>query len=134
MATGFAGRGTAFAAIVAGGMIAAGSAAAEYRVLGQSELREAIVGKTVVLETMVGTIPISFAADGTMTGRSANMLSYLGRGFDRGTWWIAGNQLCQKWKMWLDGKSYCFTIRRSGSDVQWTRNDGMTGTLTVASN
>lgn len=130
----FIGRETALAAIMAVGAVAAGAARADYRVLDPNELREAIEGKTVVLETAVGTIPISFAADGTMTGRSSNMVNYLGRGFDRGTWWISGNQLCQKLKMWLDGKSYCFTIRQSGSDVQWTRNDGMTGTLRVASN
>jgi hypothetical protein len=35
--------------------------------------------------------------------------------------------------MWLDGKSYCFTLRQSGSRVHWTRNDGLTGELTVVS-
>jgi hypothetical protein len=91
-----------------------------------------VSGKTVRLETAVGSIPISFRADGTMTGRSSDMANYLGRSYDTGTWWIADNQLCQKWKMWMDSKSYCFTLRQSGAKVHWTRNDGLKGVITVS--
>jgi hypothetical protein len=105
---------------------------AEFRILDEAALREAVTGKTVTLQTAVGTIPISFKADGTMIGRSTDMVNYLGRGFDQGVWWIAGNQLCQRWKLWLDGKSYCFTLRQNGQQVHWTRNDGMKGQLVVS--
>ncbi len=107
-------------------------ATAEFRVLDNLALHEAVANKTVKLETPVGSIPISFKADGTMIGRSQDMANYLGRSFDQGTWWIAGDQLCQKWKMWLEGKSYCFTIRQDGTKVQWTRNDGLKGTMVVS--
>jgi hypothetical protein len=105
---------------------------AEFRVLDRTALLEAVSGKTVTLETDVGTIPISFKSDGTMIGRTQTMANWLGRSFDQGTWWIENDKLCQKWKLWLDGRSYCFTIRQNGQKVQWTRNDGLKGTLVVS--
>lgn len=109
----------------------AGTAIAETTLDGEA-LKSAVSGKTVRLETAVGAIPISFRADGTMTGRSADMANYLGRSFDTGTWWIADNQLCQKWKMWMDAKSYCFTLRQAGQKVHWTRDDGLKGVIVVS--
>ena len=111
--------------------LTAGIAAADFRVLDSAALREAVSGKTVRLETAVGSIPINFKADGTMVGRTLDMISYLGRGYDQGTWWIDGNQLCQKWKLWLDAKPYCFVLRQVGEKVRWTRNDGLEGTISV---
>lgn len=108
-----------------------GAACAE-TALDADALKSAVTGKTVRLETAVGAIPISFRADGTMTGRSTDMANYLGRSYDTGTWWIADNQLCQKWKMWMDAKPYCFTLRQAGQKVHWTRNDGLKGVITVA--
>jgi hypothetical protein len=26
---------------------------------------------------------------------------------DNGKWWIAEDQLCQKWTSWMDGNTYC---------------------------
>lgn len=104
----------------------------DFRVLDEDSLRAAVSGKTVRLDTRIGSIPISFRSDGTMTGRASELANYLGRGYDTGTWWIDDNKLCQRWKLWLDGQSYCFTIRQSGQRVQWTRDDGVKGTLTVS--
>ena len=120
--------GAALAAI----QLSAAASAAEFRVLDEAALKAAVTGKTVHLETPVGTLPISFKADGTMAGRSQDMAGYLGRSYDQGTWWISSNQLCQKWKLWLGGKSYCFTIRQDGAKVQWTRSDGLKGAMTVS--
>ena len=105
--------------------------AAEPAALDGETVRTAITGRTVQLETPVGTIPISFNADGTMIGRTADMANWLGRGMDRGTWWIANDQLCQKWKLWFEGQSYCFKLRQAGDTVRWTRNDGLQGTVSV---
>lgn len=115
-------------------MPASCAVAAEFQVLDAAALKSAVADKTVRLDTAVGSIPISFRADGTMTGRSADMANYLGRSFDTGTWWIANDQLCQKWKLWMDAKSHCFTLRQAGEKVQWTRDDGLKGVVTVMSN
>ncbi len=108
-----------------------GQAGAEMTLDGDA-LKTAVSGKTVRLETAVGSIPIIFRVDGTMTGRTNDMANYLGRSYDTGTWWIAENQLCQKWKMWMDAKPYCFTLRQAGATVHWTRNDGLKGVITVS--
>lgn len=106
--------------------------ASDFKTLGDEDLKTAVVGKTLRLETKIGTIPINFKQDGTMVGRSSDLAGYLGRGFDTGTWWVENNQLCQKWKLWMDAKAYCFTLKQAGANVQWTRNDGLKGTITVS--
>lgn len=115
-------------------MCAAGAASAEFRSLDQAALKEAVAGKTLRLQTRMGAIPITFRADGTMSGRAPDLVGYLGRGQDSGTWWVSADKLCQKWKIWLDAQAYCFTLRQSGSTVQWQRDDGLRGTMTVVSN
>jgi hypothetical protein len=124
---------TRFGATFACALALAGAApASEFKALGDDDLRTAITGKTLRLETSIGAIPISFRADGTMTGRSTDLASYLGRGYDTGSWWVDNNQLCQKWKLWMDSKPYCFSLRQAGQKVHWTRSDGLKGTLTVS--
>lgn len=115
-------------------VFATASVASDFKDLHAGDLRQAVSGKTLRLDTPVGSIPISFRADGTMVGRTNDMANWLGRGYDQGTWWIARDQLCQRWKLWLDAKAYCFTLRQSGTQVQWIRNDGVKGVLTVVSN
>ena len=115
-------------------VFATASAASEFKDMDATDLRHAVTGKTLRLETPVGSIPISFRADGTMIGRTNDMANWLGRSYDQGTWWIARDQLCQRWKLWLEAKPYCLTLRQSGSQVQWIRNDGLKGMLTVVSN
>jgi hypothetical protein len=126
---GLAGLAAAAAMLVG---LATTTAANDFSPLDEIALRTAVTGKTVRLETAIGAIPISFRADGTMTGRSTDLANYLGRSYDTGTWWIASNQLCQKWKLWMDSKSYCFTLKRAGEKVQWTRDDGLKGTMIVS--
>jgi hypothetical protein len=120
------------ATVCASAFVATAAFAADYKPLDEGALRTAVTGKTVRLETAIGAIPISFRADGTMTGRSADLANYLGRSYDTGSWWIASNQLCQKWKMWMDAKPYCFSLKQAGEKVQWTRDDGLKGTLVVS--
>jgi hypothetical protein len=66
-----------------------------------------------------------------MRGKAENLAAYTGSTQDSGIWWIAANKLCQRWQRWLDGKPYCFTLQQQGRAVQWTRNDGLTGTATI---
>lgn len=95
-------------------------------------LHKAVAGKTVSLETPMGSLPIKFRVDGTMSGRAGELASYTGSAEDRGRWWVAAEKLCQRWQTWLGGKTYCFTLRQKGPTVHWVRNDGMSGSATIA--
>jgi len=111
-------------------IMATGAAAAETVADAQSP-RKIVSGRTIELDTPLGGLPISYRMDGTMRGKAENLAYYTGSSEDSGFWWIAANKLCQRWQKWLDGKSYCFTLQQRGRAVQWTRNDGMTGTATI---
>ena len=52
---------------------------------------------------------------------------------DNGRWWIEANQLCQRWTSWLNGQTYCYKLTRQGDTVQWSRNDGRSGTVRAES-
>jgi hypothetical protein len=95
------------------------------------ELRKIVSGRTIELNTPLGGLPISYRMDGTMRGKAENLAAYTGSTQDSGIWWIAANRLCQRWQKWLDGRPYCFTLQQQGRAVQWTRNDGLTGTATI---
>ncbi|MFM9937882.1 MAG: hypothetical protein ACKVP7_00130 [Hyphomicrobiaceae bacterium] len=124
--------GTCF--VLLASLAACGAALAEGQHLNGDALKQMVVGKTVVLNTPVGGIPISYSGNGTMTGRAKDMQLYTGRERDKGVWWVNADQICQKWDTWLDGRSYCFKLRVDGRTVHWRRNDGHTGTATIASN
>jgi hypothetical protein len=123
------------ATLVAAAMIvAAGTAAAGGhgpREMNGEALRKALTGRTIHLDTPLGGLPISFRADGTMWGSAGSLASYVGSERDRGRWWIAADQLCQRWNTWLGGQSYCFRLRQHGRTVHWTRNDGLSGVATI---
>jgi hypothetical protein len=94
-------------------------------------LRKAVSGKTVHLETPLGSLPINYRMNGTMQASTLQLAAYTGSTKDRGTWWIAADKLCQRWNNWLGGKSYCFRLRQQGETVQWTRDDGVSGVATI---
>lgn len=99
-------------------------------------LRQAISGKTVYLNISGFELPISYAANGRMTGKMGTVAASFSRGdgaSDTGKWWVADDQLCQKWTSWMNGKQYCYTLTRQGSTVQWIRNDGRSGTARIGS-
>lgn len=97
------------------------------------DLRSAVAGKTVYLSSSGIVLPISYRANGTMSGRLQAFAAALAGGspVDNGRWWIRNNQLCQKWNRWLGGKSYCFKLTRQGQTVRWVRNDGRRGTARI---
>jgi hypothetical protein len=117
------------AAVAAGASFAA---RAEPAALVGEALRSAVSGRTVMLSTPLGGLPISYAANGTMTGQAGQLASYVGSASDHGAWWVTRDKLCQRWDKWLDGKSYCFSLRKDGSTVHWTRNDGQSGVATIS--
>ncbi|MDX2306750.1 MAG: hypothetical protein NW216_00765 [Hyphomicrobium sp.] len=103
-------------------------AAASAETLSADDLQKTFAGKTIGLSTPFGSLPISYSSGGTMVARSRAMQIYSGHYEDRGTWRIAGNRFCQRWNIWYKGKEQCFTVRRAGSTLKWTSNDGMSGT------
>lgn len=111
----------------------AGHAMAETQPLAGDALKAAVAGKTVVLDTPVGGIPISYRDNGTMIGRAKDLSLYTGQERDRGRWWIKDDKICQQWEVWLEGRAFCFTMRLEGQTVHWRRNDGRTGTAKIAS-
>ncbi len=107
---------------------------AEPATLAGDELRQAISGKTVFLNISGFELPIRYAANGRMSGKMSTVAASFSRGDgaqDRGKWWVAGDQLCQQWSSWMEGKSYCYRLTRDGSTVHWARNDGRSGTARI---
>jgi hypothetical protein len=60
-------------------------------------LRQAVSGRTVLLETPIGSFPIRYRRHGTMTGQAPAFVASLGTEKDRGQWWVADHCLCQRW-------------------------------------
>lgn len=97
-------------------------------------LREAVSGKTVFLKISGFELPIQYSARGTMKGSMGTIAAAFSRGdgsSDTGKWWIADDQLCQKWHSWMDGDTYCYKLSQNGSQVRWVRNDGRSGTARI---
>jgi hypothetical protein len=114
--------------------VPATTARAEPQTLSGDTLRHAISGKTVFLNISGFELPISYAASGRMSGKMGAVAASFARGDgaqDRGKWWVAGDQLCQQWSSWMDGKSYCYRLTREGASVHWVRNDGRSGTARI---
>lgn len=107
------------------------AAVAEPHPLAGDALREIVAGKTVLLHTRVGNIPITYRANGTMIGRAGDLAAYTGQERDRGRWWVQDDKLCQQWETWLEGRTFCATIQQEGATVHWVRNDGERGKATI---
>ena len=104
---------------------------AEPTKLAGDELREAIIGKIVYLNVSGFELPIKYATNGRMTGNMGTVAASFSRGdgsSDSGKWWVADDQLCQKWRSWMEGKQYCYKLTRQGTNVRWVRSDGRSGT------
>jgi hypothetical protein len=117
-------------------LIAAASPAADAAMpLSELELRRAVSGKIIYIATPIGAeVPISYRPNGTMIGRGLTAYAALAGEMatsDRGRWWIANGQLCQRWTRWLDGRTHCFRLTRNGETVHWQRNDGRVGTARI---
>ncbi len=105
-------------------------AQAQAQQLTGENLHKAIAGKTVFIATPLGEVPIRYAKNGALSGRTELAL-FDGESttFDRGRWWISGSKLCLQWQNWMSGRAHCFTMHRvSPTKVYWRRDDGKSGT------
>jgi len=102
--------------------------------LGDAGLKETVAGKTVHLDTPFGVaIPITYHGNGLMSGTAGVLEYFLGAQADRGRWWVSNGKLCQKWFKWLDAQPSCMRLKRDGNKIIWRRDDGLSGTATIAS-
>jgi hypothetical protein len=114
-------------------VFAACSARAEPVLLGDEALKSAVAGKTIHLDTPFGVgVPITYHGNGLMSGKAGILEYLLGAEQDRGRWWVANGKLCQKWFKWLDAQPSCMRVRQEGTRIFWERDDGLTGTATIA--
>ncbi len=106
---------------------------AETIVLSGEALRQLATNQTVLLQSPYGTLPVSFRADGTLSGQAKGSLAtYLGSPSDNGRWSVKGDRICQKFFRWFAGETHCLRVRQNGARLHWQRDDGLTGTATIA--
>ncbi|HEY7549121.1 MAG TPA: SH3 domain-containing protein [Hyphomicrobiaceae bacterium] len=107
-------------------------AEAERPGLSGQEISELVAGATIEIETPLGTrLPIRYARDGHLSGQARDLAPYLGAATDTGRWWVASDQLCHKWKRWLNSEPQCFRMRKEGRTIRWWNQDGNSGTAAI---
>ncbi len=101
----------------------------------QDALRQLASGKTVHLESPYGTLPVTFKEDGSLSAKASGALAiYLGSTSDRGRWTVQGERICQKFFKWFHGETHCMRVKQDGRKITWRRDDGLSGTATIAAN
>jgi len=121
--------------IAIGFILAATAAGAEPVRLSNQGIKDTVSGSILHIDTPLGTkLPVRYSQDGQVTGRAGGMVAnYLGARADSGRWWVSKNRLCHKWQRWFEGKLQCLRLRKAGRRILWRRDDGKTGTATIAS-
>ena len=108
--------------------------ASRAEMLAGRELKEFVSGKRVYLKVPLGgEFPLYYSAAGRVDGSGdAVGLGRFLKPKDSGQWWVDGGKLCQKWMTWYDGKSFCFTVQKTGpNSLAWVRDDGYAGSARV---
>lgn len=121
------------AALVA--VFALGAQNAYANKLNANEIKQFIGGKKVVLQTGYGIdFPMYYRANGRVTGDGNG--TGLGKFFapkETGNWWVTGNQMCQQFPTWYDGRAICFQLEKTGATTMiWYREDGKKGTAKIS--
>jgi hypothetical protein len=121
---------TRLALAAIGAALLAAPAAADTGAMTDKEIRAAVVGKRIYLQTPFGgEFPLNYRTNGKVDGDGQAL--GLGRFMapaDKGKWWIKGGRLCQQWTEWYDGKAQCFVLQRTGeTTLYWKRDDGLEG-------
>jgi len=121
--------------IAIGCILTATAVSAEPVRLSNEGITEAVAGSVLHIDTPLGTkLPVRYSQDGKLAGRAGGMVAnYLGATSDSGRWWVSKNRLCHKWKRWFEGKLQCLRLQKAGRRILWRRDDGKTGTATIAS-
>ncbi len=120
-------------ALIGALMVATAQAQAAPVALSEDELRTTVVGRTIKIDTPLGTpLTVQIGANGIMQGTATGALAlYLGSAKDRGRWRVKDGKLCQKWFKWLDAEESCISVKQDGLKIFWRRDDGKTGTAMI---
>lgn len=114
--------------------LAAGAVAHSDAPLDGKSVRDLVAGRRIYLSVPLGgELPLYYRKDGQVdgSGEAAGLGRFL-KPSDSGRWWIDGNRLCQKWRSWYEGKTFCFTLAAAGKDkVAWLRDDGEKGVARI---
>jgi hypothetical protein len=97
-------------------------------------IKRLVSGRQVFLSVPLGgEFPLRYANNGVVAGSGEGVgLGRFMQPKDSGRWWVAENKLCQQWKSWYDGKTFCFRINQTGPrTITWVRDDGYAGTARV---
>lgn len=126
-------RGVRFAFVLLAASIAVpGSASAE--ALSGDALKSFVSGKRIYIAVPLGgEIPLNYRPGGRVdgTGEAVGLGKYM-TPKDSGRWWVSGSRLCQKWREWYKGRTFCFTVTKlSDSSIRWVRDDGKSGVARV---
>lgn len=121
------------AALIGALIVVGAGAPAMATQLATDDLKMAVSGKTVTIDTPLGLpITVNYGANGLMTGSAGTALAlYLGSDKDRGRWHVRNGKLCQKWFKWLSGDTTCLSLRQEGSKIFWRSDEGQSGTATI---
>ncbi len=101
-----------------------------------ADIKAEIVGRHIFLATpMGGEFPLNYHVSGRVDGDGEAVgLGRLAQPKDVGRWWIDGDQLCQKFETWYDGKPMCFVLADVGpAKLSWVRDNGERGTARIGS-
>ncbi|MCE2933409.1 MAG: hypothetical protein LW833_10710 [Hyphomicrobiales bacterium] len=121
--------------LLAAPMAQANSSAEGKQLVTGEEMRRLVTQNRFFLSAPFGgELPLTYYVDGRVDGSGEAV--GLGRWLaptDQGRWWIAGNQLCQQWEQWYNGRKFCFTLEKDGPGaVIWRRDDGYSGRARLA--
>lgn len=99
-----------------------------------AEIKQLISNKKVLLKTRWGGFPLRYSASKRVTGDGSGL--GLARFFapkETGKWWVSADRLCQKFPTWYRGRSFCFSVQKTGTNkIRWIREDGYSGTATIS--
>lgn len=98
--------------------------------LSGGDIKDLVDGKRIFLKVPLGgEFPLYYQSNGQVTGDGTSL--GLGKYFapkETGRWFVKGNELCQQFPTWYDGKVSCFTLSKTGeTSLQWRRDDGYSG-------
>lgn len=99
-----------------------------------TDIRQSIIGKRIYLATpMGGEFPLNYRKNGVVDGDGEALgLGRFVKPNDTGKWWIADDQLCQRFTTWYKGTPMCFELYKTGDkNLNWIRNNGQKGTARI---
>ena len=110
--------------------LAVSASSAQAEGLSGQQIVDTVNGKRIYLAVPFGgEFPLYYKSDGRVTGDGTAL--GLGRYFaptETGRWFVQGNELCQQFPTWYDGRVTCFTLRQTGeTSLRWRRDDGYSG-------